>query len=97
MLAQLPLLLRLRADRTVWSLVARHISDPQLRQALSIQPLLIGGNPFETTSIYSLIHYLEQEWGVFYAVGGTGAVVAALKRLMIEQGVRIRAGETVSP
>lgn len=95
MLAQLPLLLRLRADRTVWSLVSRHISDPQLRQALSIQPLLIGGNPFETTSIYSLIHYLEQEWGVFYAVGGTGAVVAALKRLMIERGVRIRAGETV--
>ncbi len=96
MLAQLPLLLRLRADRTVWSLVARHISSPHLRQALSIQPLLIGGNPFETTSIYSLIHYLEQEWGVFYAVGGTGAVVDALRRLMLEQGVRIRLGETVT-
>lgn len=95
MLAQLPLLLRLRADRTVWSLVARHISNPRLRQALSIQPLLIGGNPFETTSIYSLIHYLEQEWGVFYAVGGTGAVVEALRRLMLEHGIKLRLGETV--
>ncbi|MFN8456000.1 MAG: hypothetical protein U0401_15260 [Anaerolineae bacterium] len=36
------------------------------------------GNPFETTSIYVLIHYLEREWGVHYAMGGTGAVVQGL-------------------
>jgi phytoene desaturase len=95
MLDQIPLLLRLRADRSVWSLVSKHIAHPNLRQALSIQPLLIGGNPFETTSIYSLIHYLEQQWGVYYAVGGTGAVVSALTRLMQEQGVNIRHGTTV--
>jgi len=94
MLAQTPLLMRLRADRTVWSLVSRNIANENLRQAFSIQPLLIGGNPFETTSIYSLIHYLERQWGVFYAVGGTGAVVAALKRLMVEQSVRLRLGVT---
>lgn len=95
MLDQIPLLLRLRADRTVWSLVSKHIAHPNLRQALSIQPLLIGGNPFETTSIYSLIHYLEQQWGVYYAVGGTGAVVTALTRLMQEQRITMRLGATV--
>ena len=92
MIAQVPALLRLRADRTVSQLVNRHISDPMLRRAFSIQPLLVGGNPFSTTSIYSLIHYLERKWGVFFCMGGTGALVAALTELMRRQGVEILKG-----
>ena len=38
-------------------------------------PCWSGGNPFQTTSIYTLIHYLEREWGVWFALGGTGAIV----------------------
>ena len=60
MLKQIPALLRLRSDRSVWQLVCRHLKNPKLRQAFSIQPLLVGGNPFDTTSIYGLIHYLER-------------------------------------
>jgi phytoene desaturase len=33
--------------RTVWRLVSRHQKSPKLRQTFSIQPLLVGGNPFE--------------------------------------------------
>jgi phytoene desaturase len=53
---------------------------------LSFHPLLVGGNPFQTTSIYTLIHHLEREWGVWFAMGGTGAVVDALVRLFKELG-----------
>ncbi|PPR11691.1 MAG: Phytoene desaturase (lycopene-forming) [Alphaproteobacteria bacterium MarineAlpha11_Bin1] len=95
MIAQVPALLRLRADRTVSQLVNRHISDPMLRRAFSIQPLLVGGNPFSTTSIYSLIHYLERKWGVFFCLGGTGALVAALTDLMQRQGIKILTGMDV--
>lgn len=90
-----PGLARLRADRSVWRLVAHHIKSERLRQAFSIQPLLIGGNPFSTTSIYALIHYLERKSGVFFAMGGTGALVAALHRLLEEQGVAVRTSTTV--
>ena len=71
MMAQVPALLRLRSYRTVAGLVNSHIRHPLLRQAFSIHPLLVGGNPFTTTSIYALIHYLERRWGVFFCMGGT--------------------------
>jgi phytoene desaturase len=50
----------------------------------------VGGNPFETSSIYTLIHYLERNWGVFFPRGGTGALVQALVRLLRELGGTLR-------
>ncbi len=95
MVRQIPRLVTLGSYRTVWQFVCKHFHSPKIRQALSIQPLLVGGSPFNTTSIYGLIHYLERKWGVFYAEGGTGAIVAALGKLMEEEGVDIRLGTTV--
>jgi phytoene desaturase len=85
-----PQLLRLRADRSVYRSVARFVRDEHLRQALSFHTLLVGGNPFDTSSIYTLIHYLERKWGVFFPRGGTGALVAALVRLLHELGGELR-------
>jgi phytoene desaturase len=85
-----PDLVRLRADRTVYQAVSRFIRDEHLRQALSFHSLLVGGNPFETSAIYTLIHYLERKWGVFFPRGGTGALVQALVRLFEELGGEIR-------
>jgi phytoene desaturase len=96
MLRQAPKLVRLRSYETVWQMVCRFLKHDKLRQAFSIQPLLVGGSPFETTSIYGLIHYLERKWGVWFAMGGTGAMVAALGRLMQEVGVDVRTGQTVA-
>ena len=96
MLRQVPDLIRLGSHKTVWDLVAAHLTDPRLRQAFSIQPLLVGGNPFDTTCIYSLIHYLERRWGVHFAMGGTGAIVDALGRLLDDVGVHVRLNTTVT-
>ena len=95
MVGQIPRLVTLGSYRSVWDFVTKYFRSPKLRQALSIQPLLVGGSPFDTTSIYGLIHYLERKWGVFYAEGGTGAIVAALGKLMEEEGVDIRLNTTV--
>ena len=86
MLRVAPDLLRLRADRSVTALVNRHLRDPRLRQVFSFHPLLIGGNPFDTTSIYGLIHSLEMRGGVWFAMGGTGALVAGLCALFRDLG-----------
>jgi len=95
MLRQILKLLRLRNHETVWQMVCRHLCSPKLRQAFSIQPLLVGGNPFDTTSIYSLIHYLERAHGVHFAMGGTAAITAALGSLMKRHGITIQLGTTV--
>lgn len=95
MVRQVPRLARLRADRTVWQLVCKYLKNPKLREAFSIQPLLVGGSPFDTTSIYGLIHYLERQWGVHFAMGGTGAIVDGLHQLMREVGIDVRLETTV--
>ncbi len=96
MLRVVPDLVRLRAHRSVAAFVNGYIRDPRLRQVFSFHPLLVGGNPFQSTSIYALIHTLEQQWGVWFAMGGTGALVNALVRLFEEEGGTLRTGAEVS-
>ncbi len=90
-----PQMLKLGVWRTVWQMASKYLRSEKLRRVFSFQPLLVGGNPFTTTSIYSLIHYLERQWGVHFAMGGTGAVVDAMEKLMREQGVEIRLNSSV--
>ena len=96
MVRVLPQLVRLRADRPVARMVARHISDPRLQQVFGFHPLLIGGNPFDTTSVYAMIHALERRWGVWFAMGGTGALVRGLARLLEDAGGTLRLGADVA-
>jgi phytoene desaturase len=85
-----PALLRLQSFRSVYGVVASFVKDDKLRQALTYQTLLVGGNPFTTSSIYALIHALETKWGVHFPAGGTGALVAALVRLFGDLGGELR-------
>lgn len=91
----LPQLIRLRSDRSVYSLVSQHIKDPYLRQVMSFHPLLIGGNPFSVTGIYSLISYLEQQFGVYSAMGGTGSIVTGMVKLIEGQGSTVHCSTEV--
>ncbi|NNF57874.1 MAG: phytoene desaturase [Rhodothermaceae bacterium] len=90
-----PAMMALESWRTVYGLVAKYIKDPRLRQVFSFHPLLVGGNPFSTTSIYTLIAFLERKWGVWYAMGGTGAMVQGMADLIEDLGGTLRFGETV--
>lgn len=81
-----PQLIRLGAHRSVYSTVSKYIEDEHLRQAFSFHSLLVGGNPFATSSIYTLIHFLEKNWGVSFPKGGTGALVQALVKYFEELG-----------
>ena len=89
MVKQIPSLLRLKSYKSVYKLVSNYISSEKLRRVFSMHPLLVGGNPFTTTSIYTLILFLEKKWGIHYSMGGTGNVVKALEQLMIEENIKI--------
>jgi len=71
------------------------MKNPKLRVVMSFHPLLIGGNPFSVTCVYSLINTLERRFGVHWAVGGTGALVQGLVKLLADRGVAVRCNSEV--
>lgn len=91
-----PDMVRLGSYRTVYGLVSKYVKDPRLRMVLSFHPLLIGGNPLTVTSIYALISFLERNWGVHSAMGGTGSLVKGLVGLIAGQGNQIRCNAEVA-
>ena len=90
MLKVAPDLLRLQSFRSVYGMVAKYVKDERLRMVLSFHPLLVGGNPFTTTSVYCLISFLEQRWGVHFVMGGTGELATGMVRLIEGQGNSVR-------
>ena len=95
MMQQLPALLKLKSYKSVYSLVSSYIKNEKLRRMLSMHPLLVGGNPFTTTSIYGLILYLEKKWGIHYSMGGTGNIIKGFEKLMNEVGIKVIKGNEV--
>jgi phytoene desaturase len=90
LLRHAPDLLKLGGHLSVFGLVSRYVKNPKVRVALSFHPLFVGGNPFDTTAVYCLIAHLERRWGVHFAMGGTGALVNGLVKLIKGQGGRVR-------
>ena len=85
-------LLRDRAYRSVAEMVDAQISDARLRRVFTVPPLFIGGDPARTPGVYAALQTIEQRWGVWYPMGGTGALVAALTHLFTEMGGTLRLG-----
>jgi len=90
-----PAIVRMKGWRSLHAMVATHLQHPKLRQALSLQSLLIGGNPFSVTCVYSLINALERRFGVHWTMGGTGMLVKGLVDVIQGMGGRLRMGAEV--
>ncbi len=96
MLKVAPDLIKMQSYRSVYGYLSQFVKDDFLRRCFTFHPLLIGGNPFDAPSIYAMIHYLEREWGIHYAMGGTGVIVAAMKTLFAELGGRVHLNADVA-
>lgn len=95
LLAAVPSLIRMRGWRSIHAMVAHHLKDPKLRIVFSFHPLLIGGNPFAVTCVYSLINILERRFGVHWAMGGTGQLVRGLVSVLQGMGGTLRCNAEV--
>ncbi len=91
----LPKLVDAQFYRSVHSVVSRYIKHPKLRRVFSFHPLLIGGNPYSASAVYTLISHLEREGGVYSAMGGTGRIVDGLAKLIEHQGNVLRCNAPV--
>ena len=90
LLRAVPKMLQMRGWRSIHQMVCSYFKNPKLRIVFSFHPLLIGGNPLSVTCIYSLINTLERRYGVHSAMGGTGAIITAMVKLLVSLGGRIR-------
>ncbi len=96
MIKAAPALAKYQAWRSVYSMVSSFVRNDKLRQALSFHCLLVGGNPMQTSSIYALIHKLEKLGGVWFAKGGTSALVNGMVALFERLGGKLLLGEKVA-
>jgi phytoene desaturase len=96
MLKVAPDLIKMQSYLSVHRYVSQFINDDFLRRVFSFHPLLIGGNPFDAPSIYAMIHYLEREWGIHFAMGGTGAIIDAMGKLIHELGGKVHLNAEVA-
>ena len=90
-----PELVRLGAQRSVYSVVSKYISDPRLRMVFSFHPLFIGGNPLRASAIYSIVPYLERLGGVHFSMGGMYSIVEGMERIFRDLGGEVITGEPV--
>ncbi|MEL6405336.1 MAG: phytoene desaturase [Chloroflexota bacterium] len=95
MLKVAPDLVRLQSYKSVYQYASQFIENDFLRRCFSFHPLLVGGNPYDSPSIYAMIHYLEREWGIHYAIGGTGAIVKGMGQLFEDIGGTIHTSTEV--
>jgi phytoene desaturase len=91
----LKLLPLVRPWRSLDRELGSYFSDPRIRLAFSFQSKYLGMSPFQCPSLFSILSFLEYEYGVFHPVGGCGAVTEAMARVARELGVDIRLEEPV--
>jgi len=84
-----------RPWRSVESELRRHFSDPRVRLAFSFQSKYLGMSPFNCPSLFSILSFLEYEYGVWHPIGGCSAVSEAMARVAREMGVEFSLGDDV--
>jgi phytoene desaturase len=85
----------LRPHRSVDADLAAHFSDPRVRLAFSFQSKYLGMSPFQCPSLFTILAFLEYEYGIFHPRGGCSAIMEAMARVARDCGVDIRLGEAV--
>jgi phytoene desaturase len=73
-----------------------YFKDPRLVIAFSFQAKYLGMSPFRCPSLFSILSYLEYEYGVFHPNGGCGQVSERMAEVATELGCNIRLSEPVT-
>lgn len=74
----------------------RYFTDPRIRLAFSFQSKYLGMSPFRCPSLFSILSFLEYEFGVWHPIGGCAAVSERMAEIAREMGVSIHLGEEVT-
>jgi len=73
----------------------RYFSDDRIRLAFTFQSKYLGMSPFNCPSLFSILSFLEYEFGVWHPTGGCSAVSEGMARIAREMGVEFQMDEPV--
>lgn len=92
MFAALP---HLHPLRSLGTELSRYFTDPRLVIAFAFQSKYLGMSPFRCPSLFSILSFLEYEYGVFHPLGGCHRVSQRMAEIATSMGVEIRLNEPV--
>ncbi len=92
LVAMLPVL---RPWRSLDDELRHYFADERVRLAMTFQSKYLGMSPFNCPSLFSVLAFIEYEYGVFHPVGGCGAVSEAMARVAGSLGVEISLDDDV--
>jgi UDP-galactopyranose mutase (EC 5.4.99.9) len=82
--------------RSMDGYVSEYVQHRKLRQLLEYTLVFLGGSPYNTPALYSMLSHADLNLGVYYPEGGLYAVVEALRDLGTELGVEFRTDTRVT-
>ena len=85
----------LRPWHSVASDLGKYFSDPRLVTAFSFQSKYLGMSPFQCPSLFTILAFLEYEFGIFHPIGGCSAVTERMADIARDLGVKICLDESV--
>jgi len=91
----LKMLPMLRPHQSVDTYLKKFFKDDRVRLAFCFQSKYLGMSPFRCPSLFSILSFLEYEYGVWHPIGGCAAVTHAMARVARRLGVEIRLNEPV--
>jgi phytoene desaturase len=94
--SNLPHIFRIGAHQTLFGQVSKSFQDERLRQTMSFQTMYLGVSPYEAPAVFSLLPYTELAVGIWYPMGGMGAIPRALEKVCVELGVKLHYQREVS-
>ena len=86
-----------KLGRNFWQEVSRYFSSDEVREILSLVSFFLGGTPFDTPSVYTLLSHTEfVHDGYFNVEGGMYKITEGFVRILQEKGVRISCNTRVT-
>jgi len=82
--------------RSLGAELSRYFSDPRLVIAFAFQSKYLGMSPFQCPSLFSILAFLEYEYGVYHPIGGCSRVSERMGEIARDMGVDIRLNEPVT-
>lgn len=85
----------LRPQRSVAKDLMKLFDDDRLMLAMSFQTKYLGMSPFNCPSLFTMLAFLEYEYGIFHPIGGLGSVSERMATIAKDLGVTFRMNEAV--
>lgn len=89
------LLPTIRPGQSIDNYLKRFFQDPRIRLAFCFQSKYLGMSPFRCPSLFSILSFLEYEYGVFHPIGGCAELSRSMARLAQRCGVTIQLNDPV--